>query len=242
MALGLALLSGFWILDTSTSSRVFAKMFVIGEVATARRPAKIYLFTSASASKVLLLTFLAMDSLFAKADAIQPLGKKRKAAHSSKSASSSKSTKPSGKDADDHTLSSIVKRTSTPKSLRIPEPSDASQVKKYSHIANKKLRTELVRQSTHNAQAKEMLADAEMLSMGERGMLEVENEMEKTWRVGQSEIASSAGGEAAKGKQEWKLDGGPYKSRYTKNGRLVHEHLLHPRCYTDCCCLVILRL
>ncbi|TFL07733.1 WD40-repeat-containing domain protein [Pterulicium gracile] len=160
-----------------------------------------------------------MDSLFAKADAIQPLGKKRKAVHSSKSASSSKSTKPSGKDADDHTLSSIVKRTSTPKSLRIPEPSDASQVKKYSHIANKKLRTELVRQSTHNAQAKEMLADAEMLSMGERGMLEVENEMEKTWRVGQSEIASSAGGEAAKGKQEWKLDGGPYKSRYTKNGR-----------------------
>ena len=52
--------------------------------------------------------------------------------------------------------------------------------------------------------------------------MEVEGELEKTWRVGQDEIVKSAGQEAAKGRREWKLDGGPYRSRYTRNGRYTH--------------------
>jgi U3 small nucleolar RNA-associated protein 7 len=51
------------------------------------------------------------------------------------------------------------------------------------------------------------------------GGIEVEGEMERTWRVGQSDIVQSSGQEAAKGRNEYKLDGGPYRSRYTRNGR-----------------------
>jgi hypothetical protein len=49
--------------------------------------------------------------------------------------------------------------------------------------------------------------------------MEVEGEMEKTRRVGQDDLVRGAGQEAAKGLREWKLDGGPYRSRYTRNGR-----------------------
>ncbi|TFK85425.1 BING4CT-domain-containing protein [Polyporus arcularius HHB13444] len=49
--------------------------------------------------------------------------------------------------------------------------------------------------------------------------MEVEGELEKTWRVGQDEIVQAAGQQAAQGRQEWKLDGGPYRTRYTRNGR-----------------------
>ena len=52
-------------------------------------------------------------------------------------------------------------------------------------------------------------------------MVEVENEMEKTWRVSQDEVVRGTGQEAAKGRQEWTLDGGPYRSRYLRNGRFV---------------------
>ena len=58
-----------------------------------------------------------------------------------------------------------------------------------------------------------------MLLMGEAGAIEVEGEMERTWRVGQSEVVQLSGQEAAKGRNEYKLDGGPYRSRYTRNGR-----------------------
>ncbi|TBU44632.1 BING4CT-domain-containing protein [Dichomitus squalens] len=51
--------------------------------------------------------------------------------------------------------------------------------------------------------------------------MEVDGDLEKTWRVGQDEIAAAAGQQAAQGRQEWKLDGGPYRVRYTKNGRHI---------------------
>ncbi|KAG6896544.1 hypothetical protein C0992_007540 [Termitomyces sp. T32_za158] len=89
----------------------------------------------------------------------------------------------------------------------------------YSHIANKKLRTELNRHATRTSRAKALQDDAEMLLTNEAGKIEVEGEMERTWRVGQDEIVQGAGQEAAKGRREWKLDGGPYRSRYTRNGR-----------------------
>ncbi|KAG6819549.1 hypothetical protein H0H93_010795 [Arthromyces matolae] len=89
----------------------------------------------------------------------------------------------------------------------------------YSHIANKKLRTELNRHAAQASRAKALQEDAEMLLTNDAGKIEVEGEMERTWRIGQDEIAAGAGQEAARGRREWKLDGGPYRSRYTRNGR-----------------------
>ncbi|KAF5381546.1 hypothetical protein D9615_005611 [Tricholomella constricta] len=147
-----------------------------------------------------------MDSLIAKADALQPLGKKRKISHPKKSRDAS---------ATDRTLQSVAKHTSVPKSFnKLPDGPNT-----YSHIANKKLRTELNRHTTQASRAKALLEDAEMLLADEAGKIEVEGEMERTWRVGQDEIVQGAGQEAARGRREWKLDGGPYRSRYTRNGR-----------------------
>lgn len=98
---------------------------------------------------------------------------------------------------------------------KMPSVVDSS----YSHIANKKLRTELNRHAAQASRAKALQDDAEMLLVNEAGKIEVEGEMERTWRIGQDEIVQGAGQEAARGRREWKLDGGPYRSRYTRNGR-----------------------
>jgi U3 small nucleolar RNA-associated protein 7 len=157
-----------------------------------------------------------MDSLIAKAEAIQPLTKKRKTAHYA-SRSGRKKPEKSASSLSDTTYNSISQQTSLPKSLRPTSP--APNVSNNSHIANKKLRTELTRNSVHAARSKALLKDAELLLADEVGKMEVDGEMEKTWRVGQDEIMKSAGQEAAKGRRELKLDGGPYRSRYTRNGR-----------------------
>ena len=161
-----------------------------------------------------------MDALIAKADAVKPLAKKRKASHNSKHAGSN-----------DRTLHSVAKHTSVPKSFsKLP---DAPAT--YTHIANKKLRAELNRHTAQTSRAKVLLEDAEMLLMDEAGKMEVEGEMEKTWRVGQDEIVKGAGQEAARGRREWKLDGGPYKARYTRNGRCVRSRT-SSRCFLSLCC------
>ena len=172
-----------------------------------------------------------MEALISKADAIQPLHKKRKTSHP---AAISKESKPQkGSNPLDKTLNSVAKHTSIPKSLRdiVQLPED---VPNHKHIANKRLRTHLNRQSVQSARAKALLEDAEMLLMGEAGGIEVEGEMERTWRVGQSEIVQSSGQEAAKGRNEYKLDGGPYRSRYTRNGRSVFT-LMHRIALTNLC-------
>lgn len=161
-----------------------------------------------------------MDSLFAKADAIKPLAKRRKTTHNdSKSTALNKSKDTNA----DYTAQSVTKHTSVPKSL-LPNPSEPSKdtTPKYSHIVNKKLRGELQRQTAHNARAKALLDDsADMLLVEDAGKMEVEGEMDRTWRAGQEEIVKVAGQEAAKGRKELKLDGGPYRTRYTRNGRCV---------------------
>lgn len=151
-----------------------------------------------------------MDSLIAKADAIRPFTKRRKVVLQ----------KSSKKAATDEILNSISKRTSLPKSLQAADTLPES-LPKHSHITNPKLRSELTRQSAHTARSKVLLKDAELLLTEDAGKMEVEGEMEKTWRIGQDDIVRSAGQEAAKGRREWKLDGGPYKSRYSRNGRYV---------------------
>jgi U3 small nucleolar RNA-associated protein 7 len=152
-----------------------------------------------------------MDSLIAKADAILPLKKEKKTSHSP----SKKTTRRPQETTTDRTFHSITKHTSLPKSLnKLPDVAPT-----HTHIANKKLRAELNRHTGQAARAKALLEDAEMLLMGEAGKIEMEGEMERTWRVSQNEIVQGAGQEAAKGRREWKLDGGSYRSRYTRNGR-----------------------
>ncbi|KAI0794817.1 BING4CT-domain-containing protein [Abortiporus biennis] len=157
-----------------------------------------------------------MDSLFAKADAIRPLAKRRK---TDKDDSRGKSKEKKKKDsADDQTLGSVALHTALPKSFRsLPEPEGST--KAYLHIHNKKLRTQLTRQLAHSARAKALVKDAELLLAEDAGKIEVEGEMEKTWRVGQEDVIKASGQEAARGRKEYALDGGPYRSRYTQNGR-----------------------
>jgi U3 small nucleolar RNA-associated protein 7 len=157
-----------------------------------------------------------MDSLFSKADAIRPVSKRRK------TAKDDHRTKPSGSKpaatGDDRTLTSVAQHTALPKSLRT-DSSPPEGTKKYSHIGNKKLRAQLARQSAQSARAKALVKDAELLLTEDAGMMEVEGDLEKTWRVSQNEVINAAGQEAARGRKEWVLDGGPYRSRYTRNGR-----------------------
>lgn len=159
-----------------------------------------------------------MDSLFAKADAIRPAQIRRKGARTS--ASSSKKQSGSAAPAVDKTLTSVAPQATLPRSLRPTEPLPEG-APTHAHIPNKKLRTQLTRQSAHAARAKALVEDAALLLHDDAGTLQVEDELERTWRVGQSEILQGAGEEAAKGRREWKLDGGPYRCRYSRNGRYV---------------------
>lgn len=162
-----------------------------------------------------------MDSLIAKADTIAPLGNKRKV--SARPPNKKKPAPPPS----DRTLQSISQHTALPKSLRPTAPLP-DNVPSHSHIQNKKLRAELNRHSAQAARSKALLEDAEMMLADDAGKIEVEGEMERTWRVGQTDIVREAGQEAARGRREWKLDGGPYRSRYTRNGRCVAPLLEQP--------------
>jgi U3 small nucleolar RNA-associated protein 7 len=158
-----------------------------------------------------------MDALFAKADAIRSY-KRRKFNDDRSHYKKHTGTKEVELDS---TAKSVLPHTALPKSLRPGSP-PPNEAKKYSHIPDKKLRAELSRQSAYSARSKALLEDAAfLLEHEESGVMEVEGELERTWRVGQDEIVESAGQEAAKGRREWKLDGGPYRSRYTRNGRYM---------------------
>lgn len=156
----------------------------------------------------LSLTTSGMDALITKANARRPVRK-----------ISTGHLKPTSKNSSDHTMNSIVKRTSIPKSLN--DKHNLNNASNYKHLTNKKLRIQLTRQSEQAERAKALVQDAEMLLMEDVGGMEVEDELERTWRVGQSEVVQSAGQEAAKGRREYKLDGGPYVSRYARNGRSI---------------------
>ena len=157
---------------------------------------------------------LTMDALIAKADSIQPLGKKRK-----RNDPSQPKVGPSKPPKSDKTSDSIVKNTSLPKSLR-SQRDGAETSPHYKHIANPKLRRSLVKTSTHISQSKALLSDAiDLLPSEDVGLIQTEGQLERTWRLSQNDIVKQAGGEAARGRIEMKLDGGPYRVRYTKNGR-----------------------
>ncbi|TFK45254.1 BING4CT-domain-containing protein [Heliocybe sulcata] len=159
-----------------------------------------------------------MDSLIAKADAIQPVHKRR---NNSKRNPAPRNGPSKHAPQTDSTLSSITHQTALPRSLRpsSPLPENAPT---HNHVPNKKLRAELSRQSAQSIRRKQLIEDAaELLLVDDAGKMEVEGEMERTWRMTQEEICREAGAEAAKGRREWKLDGGPYRARYTRNGRHI---------------------
>jgi U3 small nucleolar RNA-associated protein 7 len=117
-------------------------------------------------------------------------------------------------------MDSLISRANTtiPKSLKSTDPVPVKS-RKYNHIANKKLRTTLQRQAANTERSKGLLRDAELLLPNEAGQIEVEGDMDRTWRISQDEIVSSISVEAGRGRKEFTLDGGPYRARYTRNGR-----------------------
>ena len=115
-------------------------------------------------------------------------------------------------------MDSLIANTALPKSLRTTDPVPQN-ARKYNHIANKRLRTTLRRQSANAERSKALLKDAELLLPNEAGQMEVEGDMDKTWRVSQDDIIKVVSVEAARGRKEFQLDGGPYRAKYTRNGR-----------------------
>ncbi|KAF8496406.1 BING4CT-domain-containing protein [Russula emetica] len=117
-------------------------------------------------------------------------------------------------------MDSLISKANTalPKSIRPAEPVPET-TRKYNHIANKKLRTTLQRQSANTERGKALLRDAELLLPNSAGKMELEEDMDRSWRISQDEIVNSIGIEAARGRKEFILDGGPYRARYTRNGR-----------------------
>ncbi|KAJ2912900.1 hypothetical protein MD484_g7514, partial [Candolleomyces efflorescens] len=190
-----------------------------------------------------------MDALIARADAIRPFselkkGKGREPSSSSKprAQTSSKSkgkAKAQPSDGDDYTLQSISSRASIPKSLTTL-PSDPSSSKdadatakktKYTHIANKKLRDQLVHQDNLNSALSQTALDTQegllALAADDAGAIQLTDPLEKTWRLSQDQIQASVGGEAARGRRELVFGPGEGAKRmkWTRNGRhLVFVH------------------
>ncbi|KAL5521193.1 hypothetical protein ACEPAG_9116 [Sanghuangporus baumii] len=166
-----------------------------------------------------------MENLISRADAIRPVVHHRKADKSKRertsTPSSSQKPQPQPVQATSATLTSIQKSTALPRSLRPKFPPPKS-IKKHGHITNRRLRLELDRREEQTARAQALREDAALLTEAigaDSGVIEVESEMEKTWRLSQNEIVREVGVEAARQQREYKLDGGPYRAKYTRNGR-----------------------
>ncbi|QRW01709.1 U3 small nucleolar RNA-associated protein [Ceratobasidium sp. AG-Ba] len=151
-----------------------------------------------------------MDTLAAAADAIKPLRSGRKQPVKSKPKSSHV----------DPTLHSVAARAALPRSMR-PAPSESKTRGPYSHIKDKKLKAKLHSQVAQAAQAKALREDATTwLAAEQGGKMEVETELERTWKTTQSDIVEAAGGMGSvTGRKEWRWDLGPYRVRYSRNGR-----------------------
>lgn len=87
-------------------------------------------------------------------------------------------------------------------------------------IKDKKIRANMRALEDRYQDAALKAKDAEILLENESGLLEAENELEKTYRVRQDDIKTDIAVETAKKGFELKLEGlGPYVQDYTRNGR-----------------------
>ena len=163
-----------------------------------------------------------MDALIARTEAlgIPPSSKKRKRTGGPSNPTTSPKPQKS-----DPTLSSIARSTRVPNSVAHPAEMDptllSTRKKSFKHIKDLKLRAHLANLAEHSVQVKEMREDAEMLGTTQAGAMEAEGEMERTWKITQSEVKEGVGVEAGKARKEWLLDGGAYVGRYSRNGRYV---------------------
>jgi U3 small nucleolar RNA-associated protein 7 len=166
-----------------------------------------------------LALFPYMEALIARANALGPVKNNKQL---------TKSTSKPVKSASlprDETLASISARTRIPKTLSNQLEDDTREKKKaakkgrYGYIKDLKLRAHLSKMEEGKKNWKERMEDVQMLNVGETGGMEVEGELERTWKVTQKDIVDSVNMEDAKSRAEWKLDGGPYACRYSRNGR-----------------------
>ncbi|KAF8759891.1 BING4CT protein [Rhizoctonia solani] len=147
-----------------------------------------------------------MDALTAAADAIKPLGRAKK----SSKKQASHGSKPQKK-RPDATLHSITPRADLPRSMR-PAATESKTHGPYAHIRDKKLKAKLHSQVAQASQAKALRQDATTwLAAEPGGKMEVETELERTWRTTQAEIVEAVGFDVATGRREWKWDLGPYR-------------------------------
>ncbi|KZV85319.1 WD40 repeat-like protein [Exidia glandulosa HHB12029] len=164
-----------------------------------------------------------MDALVAKADALRPVSQKRPRSSSKRRKSTSDPSSSKNVDiSEDKTAQSVLPHTRLPASLRAKGKEVDRTGRAYNHIGDKRLRAHLASQSLQNVRAKGLVDDLQDLLVPdeqENAGLRAEHELERTWRVTQDEIVKTVGGQAASGRREWKLDGGTYRSRYTRNGR-----------------------
>lgn len=135
-----------------------------------------------------------------------------------------------------HQANSIARATRLPVSLQQSTPAETLGMrppKSLTKIKDKKLRSELSKQylSRKRAESHARLADEylNVTAPGEdAGLIEVDDEMERTARVTQADIKEQVGVDTARKSFELKLAGknniglGPYRCDYTRNGR----HLL----------------
>ncbi|ELU45600.1 WD repeat-containing protein 46 [Rhizoctonia solani AG-1 IA] len=163
-----------------------------------------------------------MDALTAAADAIKPLGRAKK----SSKKQASHGSKPQKK-RPDATLHSITPRADLPRSMR-PAATESKTHGPYAHIRDKKLKAKLHSQVAQASQAKALRQDATTwLAAEPGGKMEVETELERTWRTTQAEIVEAVGFDVATGRREWKWDLGPYRVRYSRNGRFLQDHTMY---------------
>lgn len=162
-----------------------------------------------------------MDALTATANAIKPVsktkkGRKPKLKHSN--------NKPKANHVD-ATLHSVSPRANLPRSMR-PGATESKTHGPYAHIRDKKLKAKLHSQVARASQAKALREDATAwLAAEQGGKIEVETELERTWRTTQSDIVEAVGSAVVSGRREWRWDLGPYRVRYSRNGRYVPKRI-----------------
>jgi len=180
-----------------------------------------------------------MDALIAQGNSVAPLKRKRGSigshdigkggASSSKAGSGSKGSKgapspkpkkptESKKQNEDKTLLSVAA------SARLSTTGPASKSSTNRHIKDLRLRSYLNSLEAHAKDSRELVKDTSELLLdatsADAGLMVAEGPMERTWRVDQEEIIKNVGQAVASQRREWVLDGGPYRCRYTRNGRL----------------------
>merc|ERR1711964_161490 len=86
-------------------------------------------------------------------------------------------------------------------------------------VKDKKLRANLKRIESKYKDAVLSAKDADILYENEEGFLQPESELEKTYKIQQSDIVGAVGVQQAKKSVDFKLDMGPYTADYARNGR-----------------------